>query len=261
MNQQISYSKLQRTLYDQNVPVDKTEILRLNKLREIVYGLVNAGGTRILELGCNDGALLDGFCGKNLCCGVDISGECLQKAALRGYQTYQLDLERANLPFGDDYFDVVICSEVLEHVVNTEGLMNEINRVSKQNALLIISFPNSNQPISLICVLMDITPAYSARIYSPHVRDLSLKLLKHLLKAKGFNVLNAYGTYVYPFTNRFSMILANAFPRLAEKIIIVARKETSPKLLPDVIWNVKDILSLNKNPLTLQLITNLDLHT
>jgi hypothetical protein len=108
---------------------------------------------------------------------------------------------------------------------------------------------------------MDITPAYSARIYSPHVRDISLKLLRHLLKAKGYNVLKAHGTYVYPFTNKVSMLLANAFPRLGEKIIIIAKKETGPKLLPDVIWNVKDILSLNKNPQTLQLLANLDSQT
>ncbi len=255
---QVSYSKLQKTLYDQNVPLDKTEFFRLNKLKKIVYGFVEVGGKKILELGCNDGRLLEEFSAENSCFGVDISGECLQKAAQRGYQTYLLDLEKAALPFEAGYFDVVICSEVLEHVVNTEGVMNEINRVSHQNAILIISFPNSNQPVSILCVLLDITPAYSARIYSPHVRNLTLKLLKHLLKAKGYTLLNAHGTYVYPFTNRFSMFLANAFPRLGEKIIIVAKKEKGPTLLPDVIWNVKDILSLNKKTSDLQYIPNLN---
>jgi methionine biosynthesis protein MetW len=246
MNRQTTYSELQKSLYDQMVPIDKNDIIRFNKLRRIISDLVGIGGKKILELGCNDGSLLKEFCESNLCYGVDISGECLQKAASRGYRTYRTDLEKANLPFKDSYFDIVVCSEVLEHIVNTEDLMNEINRVSNKNAHLLLSFPNSNQPISLICLLMDITPAYSARIYSPHVRDISLKLLTHLLKAKGYTVLKEHGTYIYPFTSKVSTFLANAFPRLGEKIIVVAKKERDPIHLPNVFWNVKDLLFLNK---------------
>jgi ubiquinone/menaquinone biosynthesis C-methylase UbiE len=46
----------------------------------------------------------------------------------------------ANLP--DNYFDFVICFQVIEHIRESNFLLNEINRVLKNNGKLIISTPN-----------------------------------------------------------------------------------------------------------------------
>lgn len=42
------------------------------------------------------------------------------------------------LPFGDDEFDVVICTHVLEHVVNLQGAINELRRVAKERLLIVV---------------------------------------------------------------------------------------------------------------------------
>jgi SAM-dependent methyltransferase len=50
------------------------------------------------------------------------------------------DLGR-HLPFRDASFDAVICSEVLEHVPDAELVLREIARVSKSNAVAIVTTP------------------------------------------------------------------------------------------------------------------------
>ena len=48
-----------------------------------------------------------------------------------------------DLPFADDSFDKVICSEVLEHIHDYQGVLREINRVLKSDGILAISVPRA----------------------------------------------------------------------------------------------------------------------
>jgi SAM-dependent methyltransferase len=47
----------------------------------------------------------------------------------------------ASLPFRDDYFDLVICSEVLEHIVRHQTAIREIVRVLQPGCNLVVSVP------------------------------------------------------------------------------------------------------------------------
>lgn len=47
------------------------------------------------------------------------------------------------LPFPDQSFDGVLCTQVLEHVANPEVLLSEINRVLKPEGTLVLSAPFS----------------------------------------------------------------------------------------------------------------------
>ena len=46
-----------------------------------------------------------------------------------------------NIPFYSDYFDVIICTEVLEHTLNAEKLITEMKRVLKNNGKIILTVP------------------------------------------------------------------------------------------------------------------------
>jgi SAM-dependent methyltransferase len=46
-----------------------------------------------------------------------------------------------HIPFPDDSFDAVICTEVLEHVADFQGLVDEIRRVMKEGAEAIVTVP------------------------------------------------------------------------------------------------------------------------
>jgi ubiquinone/menaquinone biosynthesis C-methylase UbiE len=55
------------------------------------------------------------------------------------WATLVADITR--LPFSDDFFDVVICSEVLEHIPDQHTAVYEVNRVLKPGGDLIVSVP------------------------------------------------------------------------------------------------------------------------
>ena len=52
-----------------------------------------------------------------------------------------LDCDKKDLPFGKEYFDVVLISETLEHLLETQHVLSEVRRVLKKKGLLFISTP------------------------------------------------------------------------------------------------------------------------
>ncbi len=84
------------------------------------------------------------------------------------------------LPFPDDYFDCVICSEVLEHIPEHEAALTELVRILKPNGNLVVSVPRYFS--ERICWL--ISSAYS-RDEGGHIRIYKKKKLQKMLAGHG----------------------------------------------------------------------------
>jgi len=239
-----SASAFQENIYDIQVPRKTVELKDL-KVRKIVKELIRDSKCKVLDVGCGDGSLLEPLCRSQECYGVDVSEAQLKKAQKKGIRTYRVDLESGTLPFADDFFDLVICSETIEHLLDPDNLLQEIHRTVRCRGIFILTFPNINQPLSwLMQVAFDLPPRFSARYKSPHVRDYTLRIMKNVLVNFGFEISNVTGTYIYPCEGKISQWLAKSFPRLAEKIIVVSEKHrkmvaTQPK---NVVWNVLELL-------------------
>ncbi len=219
------------------------------RIREIIQGIVQSKRSRILDVGCGEGITLQSFCSAHDCYGIDVSEVQLAKARDKGIKTWRLDMERERFPFEDGSFDVVICSETIEHLLDIDNLFGEINRVLRRGGFFVLTFPNINQPVSWVMqVVFDLPPLYSARYKSPHVRDFTLRLVRHILTGFGFGILRAEGTYVYPNRGAFSQWLARHFPRLGEKVVVVSVKRfDAPKSLSKkVVWDVLELVGKSK---------------
>ena len=99
-------------------------------------------GERLLEVGCGAGNILVKAPPGNLF-GVDISAFILAKA--KQNLSEKVDLFQAdaqNLPFKDRAFKQVICSEVLEHLLDPSASLQEIARILKHQGIAVISVPN-----------------------------------------------------------------------------------------------------------------------
>jgi SAM-dependent methyltransferase len=111
-------------------------------------------GLRILDVGCGSGRHV---CAASrfrdvVAIGADIQFDDAREARDRLRQIEQLGeggggeslTLRADihcLPFGNDVFDLVICSEVLEHVHDPHAAVSEVVRVLKQGGNLVVSVP------------------------------------------------------------------------------------------------------------------------
>ncbi|QLH78981.1 methyltransferase domain-containing protein [Halosimplex rubrum] len=64
------------------------------------------------------------------------------------YDTNYILADGTLLSFKDNSFDFVLCSQVLEHIKDTEGIVKEISRVLKPKGEAIFNFPNRLAPKS-----------------------------------------------------------------------------------------------------------------
>jgi methionine biosynthesis protein MetW len=110
--------------------------------------LLRATGTqarRVLDLGCGEGrqvASLSEALGGPLVVGLDISPAALAQARAQGATAVTAAIDEHILPFRDGSFDLVVFSEVIEHLVDTDGVLDEILRVLVPGGTLVISTPN-----------------------------------------------------------------------------------------------------------------------
>lgn len=105
--------------------------------------LINSNNLKILDIGCGTGLNSKNFIDGNDVTGIDISEEAINKYKLINKKCHVADIIQG-LPFEKETFDLVFCSEVIEHNVDTYKFLNEINRVLKKGGKLLLSTPNSS---------------------------------------------------------------------------------------------------------------------
>ena len=100
-----------------------------------------APGSRVLDLGCGDGSLLeylrdtlrvDGL-------GVEIDDAPIRQCLQKGLNVVEQDLNRGLANFRDDSFDVVVMAQALQTLRSPHRVIDEMLRVGRQ---CIVTFPN-----------------------------------------------------------------------------------------------------------------------
>lgn len=116
-----------------------------NRLNTIVKTIPDKDGIRILDAGCGEGHLIEKLYYKNrnnMYYGIDITEIAIQKAQKKcPYAEFKL-MDLSKIDFGSEFFDVIICTEVLEHIIDYSSVIEELKRLLKKDGFLIITFPN-----------------------------------------------------------------------------------------------------------------------
>jgi SAM-dependent methyltransferase len=125
--------------------IDKSESYFSHARKEIATLLPLQCG-RVLEIGCGSGATLGWLRqsrGAAHTVGVEIAEAAANDARANVDEVYCLDFERAELPAPNNDFDVILCLDVLEHMVNPWGAVDRlVSRYLKPGGVLIVSLPN-----------------------------------------------------------------------------------------------------------------------
>jgi 2-polyprenyl-3-methyl-5-hydroxy-6-metoxy-1,4-benzoquinol methylase len=100
---------------------------------------------RILEIGCGEGgtgslALEQRRCGTY--CGVELFPSAADKAKDRISEVVVGNIEETDLPWPGEHFDVLILSEILEHLVDPWTVLKKLHPLLKPGARVFASSPN-----------------------------------------------------------------------------------------------------------------------
>jgi len=153
-------------------------------------------GSRVLDLGCGDGSLLEqlirlkGVKGM----GVDIDQARLLACAEKGLPVVQRDLNAGLSAFGDQSYDYVIVSQTIHQVRYPDQLVDEVLRVGRK---AVVSFPNfGHWALRLDLLLKGRTPKNGLLPYewwqTPNIHFFTLDDFKDFCAARDVRILKCH---------------------------------------------------------------------
>ena len=153
-------------------------------------------GSRVLDLGCGDGALLAHLQQHKGCTGygVELDDTNVQACVQRGVNVLQLNLDQGLTLFGDHSFDVVLQIDTLQHLRNAEVMLRETARVGRTG---IVAFPNFGHWPNRLSVLLGRMPVTKRLPYqwydTPNIRVGTFADFAALAQQNHLQILDAFG--------------------------------------------------------------------
>jgi 2-polyprenyl-3-methyl-5-hydroxy-6-metoxy-1,4-benzoquinol methylase len=206
-----------------------------SRLKKCVRLMEALAPGRLLDIGCSNGdwALLWKSRGWQAA-GIDIDRDHIAIAKERGVDARYCDLNSQTIPFESETFDLIFAGEVIEHLVDTDGFLRELNRCCKSGGHLLLTTPNLASFENRIRLLLGIYPKWLNYNLSEsgHVRAYTPSALRKQLALNGFQVMRTVGNWV-PFVPQHFVddikmpslaITGDLLPALAMDIIMLARK-------------------------------------
>ena len=153
-------------------------------------------GSRVLDLGCGDGAMLAHLQQARGCSGygIEIADANLLACVKRGVNVIQLNLDQGLTLFEDASFDVVLQIDTLQHLRNAEVMLLETVHVGR---IGIVAFPNFAHWPNRLSVLrgrMPVTRRLPYQWYdTPNIRVGTHADLGILAHKSGLKVQDSFG--------------------------------------------------------------------
>jgi 2-polyprenyl-3-methyl-5-hydroxy-6-metoxy-1,4-benzoquinol methylase len=163
--------------------------------RNELAGLLPEKYKKVLEIGCGEGNFINCLKQPDEVWGIEpnqyaaqIASKKMTKVMVGKYQDFLSDLP-------DDYFDLVICNDVIEHMEDHDWFFDSIKKKMSKNSHLIGSVPNIRHITSLYKLLINKDWLYkdAGILDKTHLRFFTEKSLKRTFAEHGFIVRQFQG--------------------------------------------------------------------
>ena len=153
-------------------------------------------GSRVLDLGCGDGAMLAYLQQERGCTGygVEIDDANVLACVQRGVNVIQLNLDEGLAMFDDASFDVVLQIDTLQHLRNAEVMLRETVRVGRVGIIAFPNFAHWPNRLSVLKGRMPVTRRLPYQWYdTPNIRVGTHADLAALAVRNGLQVRDSFG--------------------------------------------------------------------
>lgn len=204
-----------------------THPIGISRKKKVIRMLSPQKSDIICDLGCGDGNLSK-FIVKKVeeVYGIDISPTRVRRSQKKGIKAICADV--CSTPFKSDYFDKVICSEVIEHIINSKELLQEINRILKKGGTAVLTVP-FNQKIEK--TLLDVTKEdleqmdyeeikRKYHITEDHLNSFSEECFTKLLEEEKFTIKQIDYTHEYEAKLKGASIISSLGAQLIKRLNI-----------------------------------------
>jgi len=236
----MDWGKLEQPYYFRSKKYEGGKYLLLSRKHKGVLEYVNAVLNKInkdmvdfCDAGCGNGIYL-GYLknerGNINLCGFDFSEKIVEIAK---NNTSIEKIKVGNLegaPFGDESFDLILCTQTIEHLLDDKKGISELYRMLRKGGYLVISTDNKYNIISKLLNLpamilslpyVAFKKLFGSKKYFPH-RSYSIKEFKNLIGTQNFEMekLSTFRfSMPFPFYKiKFMRNIIDAFEALCSKI-------------------------------------------
>jgi len=200
-----------------------------DRTRIDIYLKLIGSGKKILDIGC-----WDGYIGQlvkkqnNHVYGVEVVPAAADRAGKILDKVYNLPLVGAWADQINEQFDLILTTEVIEHIFDTDNFLANIKRLLKPGGELVVSTPNAASLGRRLLLLLGRSPnlEITSRIEdSGHIRYFTMSSMKQLLREHGFDILVTTSNIVnFSYSGRVSSrLLSKLWPALGTTLIIKAK--------------------------------------
>ena len=155
-------------------------------------------GSRVLDLGCGDGAML-AYLQRHRGCsgyGVEIDDANVLACIQRGVNVIQFNLDEGLALFEDDSFDVVLQIDTLQHLRNAEVMLRETVRVGRCGIVAFPNFAHWPNRLSVLQGRMPVTRRLPYQWYdTPNIRVGTHADMAALASRLNLRILDSFGLH------------------------------------------------------------------
>lgn len=172
-----------------------------------------ARGSRVIDLGCGDGRLLEKLRLKLACSvqGVEVDHGLMLAAISRGVGVLQSDLDHGLPDIPDDTFDTAVLSQTLQQVRHPKLVLEEMLRVARKALVVVPNFGHWRVRWQVLCQgRAPVTESLPYEWYNtPNIRVGTYADFEVLARKDGLRVLDSFGIQDGRVVRRFPNLMAS----------------------------------------------------
>jgi SAM-dependent methyltransferase len=199
--------------------------------RKDILPLVPGHVGKVLEIGCGTGNTLaylkaNGYC--DWIGGVELFPDAAAEAASKLDKLYEGSIEEMELPIEAGSIDMILCLDVLEHLLSPEAVIQKLHKYLASGGVIIASIPNVNHYSVTFPLIFQNKWDYQENgiLDKTHVRFFVRETAINLMTSSGLKITNILSSLVFKrsiITNILTLGLFKSF--LTWQYLIKVRKD------------------------------------